>query len=168
MIVGGAARSRVALLSLALASCSAAAPPSPAPSALLGIAAPDFRRAALDGSAIDTAALRGRVVVLDFFAEHCAPCAESLPALEALHRAMPEVAVVGVSEDDEVGGAQRMSARYELTFPIAHDNGHVLAGRFRVGSMPATFVLDARGVVRWHGTTAHSEPELRAVVKSVR
>jgi cytochrome c biogenesis protein CcmG/thiol:disulfide interchange protein DsbE len=64
---------------------------------------------------------------------------------------MPEVAVLGVSEDDDAAGAQRMVERYGLTFPVVHDEGRVLAGRFRVSDIPATFVVDSRGVVRFEG-----------------
>jgi peroxiredoxin len=116
---------------------------------------------------VETASLRGHVVVVDFFAEHCVPCAKSLPAIEALHKSQPEVAVVGVSEDDEVEGARRVVARYGLRFSVVHDAGHVLAGRYRVSELPATFVVDARGVVRWHGTVEEAK-EMRAVVDGAR
>lgn len=138
------------------------APPS-APSPLLAQTLPDFSRTALDGSRIETTALRGRVVVLDFFAEHCVPCAKSLPLLEAVHRADARVAVVGVSEDDDADGARRMALRHGLTFPVIHDPSHALAGRYRVSDLPATFVVDPRGVVRWRG--AVDEPKrMQAVV----
>jgi hypothetical protein len=60
-----------------------------------------------------------------------------------------------------------MVERHRLSFQVVHDEGHVLSGRFRVVELPATFVLDARGVVRWRGTTDNSD-EMRAVVESVR
>jgi cytochrome c biogenesis protein CcmG/thiol:disulfide interchange protein DsbE len=151
-----------------VAGCSASRPAAPsAPSPLLSAKAPEFRRATLDGPTLETTTLRGKVVVVDFFAEHCAPCVRSLPALEALHKSMPDVAILGVSEDDEVSGARRMVQRHGLSFPVIHDEGHVLAGRYRVTEMPATFVVDARGVVRWRGTT-ESADDVRAVVESAR
>jgi cytochrome c biogenesis protein CcmG/thiol:disulfide interchange protein DsbE len=116
---------------------------------------------------VETTAWRGRVVLVDFFAEHCAPCARSLPSLEALHRAMPDVAVLGVSEDDDADGAQRMVARYGLTFPVVHDDGHALAGRFRVTDIPATFVVDSRGVVRFQGGGENAD-DVGDVVRSLR
>jgi peroxiredoxin len=133
----------------------------------LSKATPDFTRPALDGSRVETAALRGRVLLIDFFAEHCVPCVKSLPAIEALHRAEPDLAVIGISEDDDTAGARRMVARHDLTFPVVHDPEHALAGRYRVLELPATFVVDARGVVRWSGAV-EDESHVRAVVDSAR
>jgi peroxiredoxin len=147
-------------------SSSSKAPPS-APTPLLAKPTPDFTRAALDGSRVETASLRGRVMLIDFFAEHCVPCVKSLPAIEALHRAQPNLAVVGISEDDDADGARRMVARHGLTFPVVHDPEHALAGRYRVQDLPATFVVDARGVVRWHGAV-DDEQKVRAVVDGAR
>ncbi|HEU4533354.1 MAG TPA: TlpA disulfide reductase family protein [Polyangiaceae bacterium] len=157
--------------SVASVSCGSAGgqPPASAPSPLLSRALPDFRRPAVGGGEeVETARLRGRVVLVDFFAENCIPCARSLPAVEALHRAMPELSVVGVSEDEDAAGARRMVERFGLTFPVVHDAQHVLAGRYRVVAMPATFVADASGVVRWRGDQAHDEGELRAVIEGAR
>ena len=153
-----------------IAACgrSASTPPPPStPTPLLANPAPDFRRTTLDGSTIETNALRGRVVVVDFFAEYCAPCVRSLPMIDALQRSLPDVVVLGISEDDDVLGARRMVERHRLGFQVVHDAGHVLSGRFRVSELPATFVLDAKGVVRWRGTTENPD-EMRAVVDSVR
>ncbi len=158
-------------LPFALAACggsgAVAAPPS-SPSPLLSRALPDFRRPSLGGAEVETGRLRGRVVVVDFFAEHCAPCARSLPALEALHRALPDVSVVGVSEDEDAAGARRVAERFGLSFPVVHDGERVLAGRYRVVDLPATFVADAAGVVRWRGDRAHDEGELRAVIEGAK
>jgi len=157
------------LVAVLVAACeeSRAGPPPTAPSPLVSSAAPEVRRAAIDGSQVDTGARRGRVVVVDFFAEHCKPCVRSLPEMEATHRARPEVAVVGISEDDDLAGAQRMVATYGLTFPVIHDRERALAGRFRVGELPATFVIDGAGVVRWVGSRPHTAAELSAVIDSV-
>jgi cytochrome c biogenesis protein CcmG/thiol:disulfide interchange protein DsbE len=138
-----------ALIGLVLG-CTAARPmPASAPSPLLVQTIPDFRRAALDGNTIDTSALRGQPLVIKFFAEYCAPCWRSLPEMERLHRAQREVTFVGVSEDETEEAAYRMRARLGLSFPIVHDRGHGLSGRFRVTALPATFVMDRHGIVRW-------------------
>jgi peroxiredoxin len=144
----------------------APAPPSAA-SPLLDKPLPAFRRSALDGRPIDTKELGGRVVVVELFAEHCVPCVTSLPAAEAAHRARPDATFVGLSEDDDVSGAERMVARYELSFPVIHDAGRVLAGRLRLTELPATVVADEAGTVRWVGTRSFTAEELTLVIDRV-
>lgn len=157
-----------AWLAVFLFSCGQRPPPASAPSALLTRPAPTIERRALDGSIISTAALRGRPVLLEFFAEHCKPCLKSLPALSDLAQSVPELVIVGISEDEDAAVAAELKARLGLEFAITHDQGHVLAGRYRVVDLPATFVLDARGDVRWYGDRAHDAAELERVVKSLR
>jgi peroxiredoxin len=143
------------------------APPPTAPSPLLEKPIPEFRRPALDGTSVETKALVGRVVVLELFAEHCVPCATSLPSAEEAHRSRPEVMFIGLSEDDTADGAARMVARHGLTFPVVHDDGRVLAGRLRLTELPATVIADKQGTVRWVGTRALSTDELLRAIDGV-
>jgi thiol-disulfide isomerase/thioredoxin len=128
---------------------------------------PDFDRRALDGPKVDTKALRGKVVVVKFFAEYCEPCKRTLPAAQEMHEKYAgKVAFVGVSEDEQESTARRVVATYGLTFPVVLDRGNVLAGRFRVNEIPVTFVVDAQGTVRWVGGPSHSETDLERAVAS--
>jgi peroxiredoxin len=159
------------IFALALFGCgseTASGPPPSAASALAGKILPDFKRPALDGEKIDTQKLRGRVLVVKFFAEYCAPCKQTLPAAEALHRERPEIAFVGVSEDEDRGQAEALARRFALSFPVIHDQGQVLSGRFRVTEMPATFVVGPDGTVRWVGGASQSKDALRQAVDAVR
>ncbi len=156
------------MLLIGCSSESASGPPPSAPSALSGKTVPDFKRPALDGARVDTQKLRGRVMVVKFFAEYCAPCKRTLPAAEALHRERPEVAFVGVSEDEDAGTAEALARHFALSFPVVHDQGQVLSGRFRVTEMPATFVVAPDGTVRWVGGAEQSEDALRRALDAVR
>ena len=153
---------------MTLLACQAVAPPPSAASPLLDQRAPSIDGHALDGSSVSSASLRGRPVIVEFFAEHCKPCLKSLPELERLRQSAPELSIVGVSEDEEQAAAARLSSGLGLGFPVIHDPGHVLAGRFRVSDLPATVVIDALGTLRWKGERAHDAAELRAVADSVR
>jgi peroxiredoxin len=126
------------------------APPS-APSRLLGGPSPSFRRPTLQGGEFDSGRATDRVLVVDFFAAYCQPCRRSLPALEALHRRRPELAIVGVSVDAVVTDARGLVLRHRLTFPVVHDPTSALAGRFRVTELPASFVVDRSGRIAWVG-----------------
>ena len=147
-----------------LAACKPGPPPPTAPSPLVQKELPKFSRASLAGPKVDTEALRGQVVVVKFFAKYCEPCKRTLPAAEALHRKHPEVAFVGISEDEYATDAQSLVQAYGLSFPVIHDQGNVLAGRFRVSEMPVTFVVDGQGVVQWVGGPGQDEDDLAAAI----
>ncbi len=142
------------------------APPSAA-SAVLGAPMPAFKRPSVQGPMFDTAATAGRVVVVDFFAAYCAPCQRALPAVERLARQRRDVVFVGVSLDDDAGLAMRQVARHRLTFPVVHDAGNALAGRFRVTNLPATFVIDGAGRIAWASGPGQSEGALDRAVAAV-
>jgi peroxiredoxin len=131
---------------------AAAPPPAPPPSSAshaLGMSLTPFRRPTVQGGFFDTAQVAGRVLVVDFFADYCRPCQRTLPQVEALHRAHPELAIVGVALDPDGAAVRRTIARHGLTFPIVHDAALALAGRFRVNTLPAAFVIDESGRVSW-------------------
>jgi cytochrome c biogenesis protein CcmG/thiol:disulfide interchange protein DsbE len=167
----GVMRLRLALvLALTTATACAGKPPVPAtaPSPLVGHAAPEFRRATLDGTSFDTKTARGHVVVLKFFAKYCQPCRETLPETERLHRARPDLTIVGIDEDESESDARELVAAYGLTFPVVHDVGNVLSGRYRVSEMPRTFVVDAKGDVRWVAADVGAHEALGGAVDAVK
>jgi len=166
-LVGGAPAPPGLLPLVTSCASKPAAPPPSAQSPLLEKPLPQFRRSALDGSSVDTQALEGRVVVLELFAEYCVPCVTSLPAAQEAHARRPNAAFIGLSEDEDTAGAERMVARHRLTFPVVHDAGRVLAGRLRLTELPSTVIADRKGTVRWVGTKPFTAEELMLVIDHV-
>jgi cytochrome c biogenesis protein CcmG/thiol:disulfide interchange protein DsbE len=113
----------------------------------LGKPAPLF--ALNDGlQSVDLAQLRGRVVVLNFWATWCAPCIEELPSLEALQQQMPQVEVVSVASDESFTEYQSYLQRRPvklLSVFDAQQTSNNLYGSFRY---PETYIIDKRGFVR--------------------
>ena len=89
-----------------------------------------------------------------------------MPAAEKLHRDRPDVVVVGISEDESPSVAHEIVLRHGLTFPVVHDAGNVLAGRFRVSEMPMVFV-GRRGEIAWVGGPDQREDTLERAVVSL-
>ena len=141
--------------------------PRGASSALVGSELPEFRHKTLRGESLHSAAFRGRPLVVKFFADYCEPCKRTLPAMERMHRERPDVAFVGVSEDDHAMTAERTVAAYALSFPVLHDAGKELSERFRIRALPATFVIDRHGVVRWVGGPEQSEHDVAEAIRMV-
>lgn len=145
-------------------------PPSAA-SPVFEASMPDFSRRTIAGQQLDTAAMHGdegTVVVVKFFAKYCEPCKRTLPAAQKLSTKYPDVHWIGISEDEYASDAQAMVDGFGLGFPVVHDQGNVLSGRFRVTEMPATFVADRQGVVRWVGGPGQTERELEQAIAFVR
>jgi peroxiredoxin len=117
---------------------------------------------------LSLAALRGTIVVVDFFAEFCKPCLRTLPELEQLRQSRPDISIIGVAEDPDPETSQRLLQQLNLEFPVVYDREHVVAGRYRVAGLPATFVLDRTGIVRWVSNGAWQRAELEAVLDSLK
>jgi peroxiredoxin len=137
--------------------------------------APAFSLKALDGTALSNGSLKGKVVLLDFWATWCAPCRKSMPELQALHRKYADrgFAVVGISIDE--GGPAKVKkyvAANKISYPIALDSEKNPAwDAYRVKAVPAAFLLDREGriVAQWTGIPANSaelETRLEALLKT--
>ena len=164
----GALTALAALACLAGPACGPPAFPVSASHPLLGGHLPEIHRQSLDGHTVDKGSLSGTPVLVKFFADYCQPCKETLPAAERIHQAYPDVMFVGVDEDESGETARDVAHRYGLSFPVVHDASNVLAGRFRVTSMPMTFVADASGTIRWVGAEGQTEQEIRQAVQAAR
>jgi thiol-disulfide isomerase/thioredoxin len=135
---------------------------------LKGKPLPEFRRRSITETDIDTKALGGRVTVIKFFAKYCEPCKWSLPAAQRLAGEHTDVAFIGIAEDESVADTLETVRAYQLTFPVVHDRGQVLGGRFRVRELPITFVVGKRGTVAAVLGPGGDEGELRSAIERAR
>jgi cytochrome c biogenesis protein CcmG/thiol:disulfide interchange protein DsbE len=112
--------------------------------------APDFTLERLDEEGdLQLASLRGRAVVLNFWASWCGPCKEEAPYLEEIWRAnrVRGLVVVGLDAKDFRGDARRFVKRFGLTFPIVFDGPGGVVDPYGVTGFPETFVIDREGRV---------------------
>lgn len=112
--------------------------------------APGFTLERLDEEAdLSLSALRGKAVVLNFWASWCIPCKEEAPFLEELWRDNRNrgLVVVGVDAKDFRRDARAFVERFELTFPIVYDGPGSTVTPYGVTGFPETFVIDREGRV---------------------
>jgi peroxiredoxin len=112
-------------------------------------AAPDLELPDLTGQPVRLGDLRGRVVLLNFWATWCAPCREEMPALETLAGELGPrgLAVVGVNFKEPKPEVQAFMRDHRLGFPTLLDADGRVAQRYQVFGLPATFVVDRRGML---------------------
>jgi cytochrome c biogenesis protein CcmG/thiol:disulfide interchange protein DsbE len=110
--------------------------------------APGFSLARLDRPGrLSLAALRGKVVVLNFWASWCKPCKEEAPRLEsAWHRYGGQgVVVLGIDAQDFSSDARHFASHYGLTYPLVHDGAGKTLNGYGITGFPETFFVDRRG-----------------------
>ena len=129
---------------------------------LVGVHAPSFSRPAMSGGGVlSTDGAKGRVLIVDFWATYCEPCAKGFPKLQALaDKHGGEVVVYGLSEDDASDGISKFVRKTGVRFPVAWDQGNSISQRYKLEKMPTSFVVDKKGIVRFvHGGYAEGEAE---------
>lgn len=119
--------------------------------------APGIAVVTLAGELLSLDSLRGRVVLLDFWATWCVPCHKLMPALDELHAKWSErgFTVLGVSiDEDPAVVVPKFIKKKEIRYPIALDSAeHPAWYAYRVAAIPAMFLIDGDGqiVAEWRG-----------------
>lgn len=116
---------------------------------LLAVAASPLFAAETDP--LDLAALRGRVVYVDFWASWCAPCRESFPWMNDMVAAHEKtgLTIIGVNVDQDASKARAFLKDLPARFRIVPDAQGKLAELYQLRGMPSSFVVDRKGKVRF-------------------
>jgi len=112
--------------------------------------APDFTLTLFDGGEITLSDLRGRPVILNFWASWCDPCKDEAPLLEAAWRRYKDqgLMVIGVDYLDQEPQARAYLEEFQITYPNGPDLGSRIARRYFIRGVPETFFIDPNGEIR--------------------
>lgn len=115
--------------------------------ARIGEPAPEFQVS--DGTqSVDLEKLRGHVVLLNFWQTSCVPCVDELPSLERLQQQMPQLTVVGISNDEDAASYDQFLKNYHVDFLTVRDPSFRVPQMYGTVKVPETYVIDRQGVVR--------------------
>ena len=128
---------------------------------LVGFAMPEYRQGeasiagrpakdfplVLDGKQIHLSDLRGKVVVLNFWATWCPPCVEETPSLNELHAQIAPKGgmVLGVSVDDDAQAYDQFLKTFNVVFPTFRDTTKNIPGTYGTSLFPETYLIDRQG-----------------------
>ena len=135
--------------------------------------APAFTLPSRAGDTVSLASLKGKVVMLNFWASWCGPCRQEMPLLEQMHKRYSALGftLVGVNVDANSKDAEEWLSKTPVSFPVLFDRESKVSAMYDVKAMPSTVFIDRQGNVRalHRGYKAGDEGEylnqIRALLK---
>ena len=114
----------------------------------VGDEAPPLTGVTLDGGSMSLGALRGKPVVVNFWASWCVPCRAEFPVLKDAQAKHPGLTILGVVFDDDPAAARRFADTQGAEWPSVTDPDGSLATAYTVLAPPQTYFIDRDGIVR--------------------
>ncbi|MBN1312899.1 MAG: TlpA family protein disulfide reductase [Anaerolineae bacterium] len=126
--------------------------------------APDFTLSTYGEETITLSNLRGQVVVVNFWASWCVPCAEEAPDLEQAWQAYrdQDVMFIGIGHNDSDAEAREFIETYGITYPNGPDLGNRISDIYHIQGVPETFIVDRDGEIVFFAMRPLSFMELSA------
>ena len=137
-----------------------------------GDSLPDLTSAKLEGKLPDS--LKGKVVLLDFWASWCDPCKESFPVMDELQKHYGEqgLVVIAVNVDENKSDMEDFLKHNAASFTVVRDAGQTLVSKAGIATMPSSFVIDRDGKICFAHTGFHGadskkqyEQEIESLLK---
>ena len=104
----------------------------------------------LDGKPTRLSDLRGKVVIVDFWASYCPPCVDEAPSLNKLEQIIsPQGGVIiGVSFDDDASAYEKFLNSFAVNFPTFRDPSKQIAASYGTSMIPETYIIDRQGIIQ--------------------
>ncbi len=134
------------------------------------LAAPDFELTTLHGDRIASADLRGKVVLVNFWATWCPPCRLEMPGFQSVYndKKGEGFALVGVSVDrGGSAGVESYLAEHHISYPVAMAPGGIENAFGGVYMLPSSFLIDRHGRIRYQVKGIFAGPALRRAVDNL-
>ena len=150
---------------LLAASHSARLPGTP-----VAVPLPDVTLTSMEGKTVSLADLRGRPLLINFWATWCPPCQEEMPALERVDRKWRErgATVMAINFEEDGQAIRQYLAENGLSLPVFQDPVGEAAQLFDITYLPTTLFVDAEGVIRSRNEGPLSQGQMEAGLRAVQ
>lgn len=134
-----------------------------------GDMAPEIASQLMDGGEVSLQALRGNVVLVNFFASWCPPCRKELPELNKLYQqeSAQNLHVLGINLDQDRANAERMIKEFSLSFPVVFDPNKNIIKAYKGKTMPVSYIINRKGRIQ-HVIYGYAEKKLPAIKQAVQ
>jgi thiol-disulfide isomerase/thioredoxin len=124
--------------------------------------APLFTLPTLSGQPISLEQLKGKRIIINFWATWCPPCKAEMPELQAFYKEKPADVELLAINIDQVGDVPEFLAQYDITFPVLIDHEEKVQKDYQILSIPMTYFIDKDGIVRHKHLGAMTKEDLHA------
>ena len=137
------------------------------------VPAPDFTLEDMDGKSYTLSSLRGKVVMVNFWATWCPPCREEIPSMETVHQALKndDFIILAINQWESPDHVFSYMGQLDVypNFPILFDRDSSVSVAFGVQGLPTTLLIDKQGrvIYRAMGGRNFNHPEVRSLIRQM-
>lgn len=130
------------------------------PPLVVGQPAPEFQLETLEGNQLSLSDLRGRGVVLNFWASWCGPCRDEAELLESAWQREQDLDItfLGIAYLDQLPAAKRFLEEFNITYLNGRDKGSVISKQYELLGVPETYFIDAEGILVYQHKGVLTDP----------
>jgi len=110
--------------------------------------APDFELKDLSGTSVRLSSLKGKPVLINFWATWCGPCQSEMPLIQEIAQKHPELVVLAVNDGESQNKVTDFVEQYGLGFPVLMDPNALVNIQYQVTGLPTSYFIDEQGVIR--------------------
>lgn len=139
--------------------------------ALVNSKAPDFVLRDLSGKEVSLTSLKGKVVLINFWATWCPPCKHEMPSFNKLYQEMrgKGLEILAISTDSSINLVHEYAKKNHFDFTILFDEGRKVTKQYKVFSMPTTFLVDRNGIIveKFLGEYDWASPDIKKKIEKL-